>query len=109
MGRAFALVAPISCSVKRGALTGVCSTETIDGDPINELTGGAVKLTKVGDGCEDGTCPTVWAIADSGDVVVQGYVVDDAEALDTMALPKTETAVRIPLALLQRVAREYPA
>jgi hypothetical protein len=68
-----------------------------------------VKLTKLADECEDGTCPAVWGIDDSGDVIVQGYRVSDAEALDSMALPETETAVRIPLALLQRVAREYPA
>ena len=105
----FLLATVISCSVKRGALTEACSTTTIDGDPINELTGGAVKLTKVGDGCEDGTCPAVWAIDDSGDVIVQGYKVADAEALATMALPETETAVRIPLALLRKVASEYPA
>jgi hypothetical protein len=87
----------------------LCSAATIDEDPINDLTGGAVKLTRLVGDCEDGTCPTVWAIDESGDVIVQGYKVGDAEALDTMALPETETAVRIPLGLLRRVAREYPA
>lgn len=68
-----------------------------------------MKLTKLADECEDGTCPAVWAIDDSGNIIVQGYRVSDPEALDTMALPETETAVRIPLALLRKVASEYPA
>ena len=68
-----------------------------------------MKLTELASSCEEGPCPTVWAIEDSGDIIVQGFKVGDAEALVAMALPETETAVRIPMALLREVAREYPA
>ncbi|MCB5907867.1 hypothetical protein [Streptomyces pinistramenti] len=40
-------------------------------------------------------------------ILVQGFKVDDAQALATMQLPETETAVRIPLALLRKVARDH--
>ncbi|MCX4749063.1 hypothetical protein OG455_26745 [Kitasatospora sp. NBC_01287] len=72
-----------------------------------------MKLKELASECEHGPCPTVWAIdtdprmAEPEDVIVQGFKVDDPDALDTMRLPDTETAVRIPLSLLKRVAREY--
>ena len=68
-----------------------------------------MKLTELATTCEEGPCPTVWAVEDTGDVIIQGFWVSDAEALETMQLPGTETAVRIPMALLLRVAREYHA
>ena len=68
-----------------------------------------MKLTELATTCEEGPCPTVWAVEDTGDVIVQGFKVSDVEALEAMQLPGTETAVRIPMALLLRVAREYHA
>ncbi|MGW3045790.1 hypothetical protein ACWC9T_38595 [Kitasatospora sp. NPDC001159] len=63
-----------------------------------------VKLTRLAGECEKGTCPTVYAVDGTGDLIVQGYVVDDAEALQSLQLPDGETAVRIPASLIRRYA-----
>ncbi|MFE7116735.1 hypothetical protein ACFU99_15100 [Streptomyces sp. NPDC057654] len=68
-----------------------------------------MKLKQLVSDREDGPCPTVWTIEDTKHVLVQGFTVDDAEALATMGLPDNETAVRIPAALLMRAAHEYYA
>ncbi|WP_052849140.1 hypothetical protein [Streptomyces avicenniae] len=65
-----------------------------------------MKLTKWASDCESGPCPTLWG-TDGPDVIVQGFVVDAPEALATMRLPENETAVRIPLALLRKAARDH--
>ena len=57
-----------------------------------------MRLQKIG-GCDDGTCPAVYA-TDRGTVVVQGAVVLDPDALATMNLPDHETAVEVPASLL---------
>jgi hypothetical protein len=67
-----------------------------------------VKLTELASDCENGPCPTIY-LTDTGDLIVQDFTVDDPEALATMQLPDTETAVRIPIALLKRVARDHLA
>ncbi|MBH1935858.1 hypothetical protein I5Q34_16550 [Streptomyces sp. AV19] len=59
--------------------------------------------------CEKGTCPQVFAVDGTDDAIVQGLKVDDPEALETMQLPADETAVRIPVELLRRLAREHLA
>ncbi|WP_030560832.1 hypothetical protein [Streptomyces aureocirculatus] len=68
-----------------------------------------MKLTQLASECDEGPCPTVWAVAGTENVLVQGFKVDDEEALTTMRLPNNETAVRIPMSLLLRVAREHLA
>lgn len=65
-----------------------------------EGAGGAMRVTKIGGGCEDSTCPTVYA-TDRDTLVVQGYVVEDAEALAGLNLPAGESAVEIPRSLLE--------
>ncbi|MFE6778298.1 hypothetical protein [Streptomyces sp. NPDC057702] len=66
-------------------------------------------ITQLASECDEGPCPTVWAIAQSENVLVQGFKVDDVDALATMRLPDNETVVRIPMSLLLRVAREHLA
>jgi len=66
-----------------------------------------LQIRALGDECEKGTCPTVWAIEDSDDVLVQGYDVDDVEALTAIRLPVGENVVRVPRSLLRKVAREH--
>lgn len=62
-----------------------------------------MKLTRLDNDCENKKiCPTVYA-TDRNTFVVQGYIVDDAEALATMSLPPGETAVEIPEALVRKV------
>ena len=45
------------------------------------------------------SCPTVHA-TDRGTIAVQGYVIDDPEALAALALPPREGVVEISVALL---------
>ncbi len=66
-----------------------------------------VRLVRISgdDSCNNGTCPTVFAIDEGkGEAVVQGYTVTDAEALAQMSLPPGESAVRVPLRLLLEAA-----
>lgn len=65
-----------------------------------------MRLTRIAGSCPDGnTCPTVYE-TDRGTVVVQGYKLDDDE-LAQMDVPDRETAVEIPVALLEEVARAH--
>jgi hypothetical protein len=57
-----------------------------------------MRLQKIG-GCDDGTCPTVYA-TDRGSYVVQGTIVTDPEALANVNLPAYETLVEVPAELL---------
>lgn len=59
-----------------------------------------MRLTRLR-GCADGrTCPTVYR-TDRDTAIVQGDVVTDPEALAQMDLPEGETAVEVPLSLLE--------
>ncbi|MFG2914028.1 hypothetical protein ACGF0D_14185 [Kitasatospora sp. NPDC048298] len=62
-----------------------------------------MKLTRLAGECEKGTCPTVYAVDGTEDLIIQGYVVNDVEALTTIQLPDGETAVRIPASLIRRI------
>jgi hypothetical protein len=61
-----------------------------------------VRLTKIGGGCDDGTCPTVFE-TDRGTYVIQGAKVRDDTGLE---IPDHETVVEIPAELLRQVARD---
>ncbi|MFE4357006.1 hypothetical protein [Kitasatospora sp. NPDC056800] len=66
-----------------------------------------MKLTRLAGECEKGTCPTVYAVDGTGDLIIQGHIVDDPEALTTLRLPTGEDAVRIPASLIRRIPSEY--
>ncbi|MFF4159428.1 hypothetical protein [Streptomyces sp. NPDC001678] len=66
-------------------------------------------LTRLVGECEKGTCPQVFAIDGTDDAIVQGFRVEDQALLDAMRLPENESAVRIPMSLLRRLAREHLA
>ncbi|MET8539558.1 hypothetical protein ABZW03_02710 [Kitasatospora sp. NPDC004799] len=66
-----------------------------------------MKLTRLAGECEKGTCPTVYAVDGTGDLIIQGYVVDDTEALTTIRLPAGEAAVRIPASLIRRISSDH--
>jgi hypothetical protein len=53
--------------------------------------------------CRGGNCPTVY-VAESGDLVVQGFTLDRSE-LGDLHVPDGENVVRIPAALLREAAR----
>jgi hypothetical protein len=54
--------------------------------------------------CSAGQCPTVYAGADSGSLVVQGYAV--SAELAGIDVPDGEMLVEIPLELLAEAARK---
>jgi hypothetical protein len=56
----------------------------------------AVRLTQLRGACQGGTCPTLYA-TDRGTLVVQGYMVTDAEGVN---VPAGETLVEVPAELL---------
>jgi hypothetical protein len=58
-----------------------------------------VKLRYVTGACKDGPCPTVYE-TDRGTFVVQGFVIENPEALGALQLPPGETAVEVPKDLL---------
>lgn len=65
-----------------------------------------MKLTRIAGECPDKvTCPTVYA-TDRDTVVVQGYVLAP-EDLTQISFPEGESAVEIPLTLLQEVVRAH--
>jgi hypothetical protein len=56
-------------------------------------------------GCSDGkTCPAVHQ-TDRGTIVIQGWAVTDAEALEQLRMPAGELAVEIPAELVAEVLR----
>ncbi|BAJ31618.1 hypothetical protein KSE_58480 [Kitasatospora setae KM-6054] len=66
-----------------------------------------MKLTRLAGECEKGTCPTVYGVDGTGDLIVQGYVVDSPEALEAIQVPPGEAAVRIPASLIRRLANAH--
>lgn len=66
-------------------------------------------VTRLVGECEKGTCATLYRVDDTGDLLVQGYNVDDAGTLVGIEIPAGETVVRIPAEIIERYAREYLA
>lgn len=64
-----------------------------------------MKLEFLGKVTESGNSPTLYA-TDQDTYVVQGWVVDDPEALSQLALPEGETAVVVPRALMRHLPEE---
>lgn len=56
-----------------------------------------MKLTRLSGDCFDGTCPTIY-LSDRGTIVVQGYVVTEAD----VTVPEGEALVEIPAELLNQ-------
>lgn len=66
-----------------------------------------MQLTRIAGECPDGrTCPTVYR-TDRGTAVIQGYRLD-ADTLARVPLGADETAVEIPMSLLEEVVRCSP-
>lgn len=64
-----------------------------------------MKLTFLGTTSEYGQSPTLYT-TDRGTYVVQGWKVDDAEALAEMGIPSHEGAVEVPPELFRFVPRQ---
>lgn len=51
-------------------------------------------------------CPTVWVDAETSDLVIQGWRVDEEterECLETGGIPETETVVRLPARMVAAI------
>ncbi|MFE9245870.1 hypothetical protein [Nocardiopsis sp. NPDC006938] len=60
-----------------------------------------MRMTFLGTDSEDGHCPTLYK-TDRGTIVVQGYKINDPEAMgDVRDLAENETLVEIPRKLLR--------
>ncbi|TVL92054.1 hypothetical protein CD790_13610 [Streptomyces sp. SAJ15] len=66
-------------------------------------------MTRLVGECEKGTCPTLYSVDGTGDLLVQGYTVDDAGTLEELKVPVGESVVRIPAGIIERYAREHLA
>jgi hypothetical protein len=68
----------------------------------------ALRFVGIDPNTDTGQCPTVWVDEESAEVVVQGWLPDEAmlaECLATGAIPATEGVVRIP-ARMVKILRE---
>ncbi|MFF9349627.1 hypothetical protein [Streptomyces sp. NPDC014734] len=66
-------------------------------------------VTRLVGECEKGTCATLYRVAETGDLLVQGYDVEDAEAMVGVEIPAGESVVRIPAGIIERYAHEHLA
>lgn len=67
----------------------------------SRLEAAAMHLTRKLSGCDDGTCPAVWATDDPDLVAVQGAVLTDATSLaEAGPIPAHERIVLVPRAIL---------
>jgi hypothetical protein len=66
-------------------------------------------VTRLVGECEKGTCATLYRLEGTGDLLVQGYNVDNAGALVGIEIPAGENVVRIPAEIIERYAREHLA
>ncbi|MEW1550273.1 hypothetical protein [Streptomyces tsukubensis] len=64
-------------------------------------------VTRLVGECEKGTCATLYRVEGSGDLLVQGYDVENAGAVVGTDIPVGESVVRIPAEIIERYAREH--
>ncbi|MBZ3907329.1 hypothetical protein [Streptomyces griseiscabiei] len=65
----------------------------------------ALQLRMLGTTSEDGKCPTLYEDTETGDIVVQGYIVTDPEDVAQLQnVLEGESFVRVPRELLTRFA-----
>ncbi|MFF6973005.1 MULTISPECIES: hypothetical protein [Streptomyces] len=64
-------------------------------------------VTRLVGECEKGTCATLYRVEGSGDLLVQGYDVENAGAVVGTDIPVGETVVRIPAEIIERYVREH--
>lgn len=57
--------------------------------------------------CSDGNCPTIYEDTETGDFVVQGYVLrDEGTPPEVRNLPAGEAVVRVPREVMLQLARQ---
>jgi hypothetical protein len=65
-----------------------------------------VRIEFVGGNTGQGGSPRIYKDADSGDFIVQGYLVEDPADLAQLKVPAGETVVRVPVDLFNHLPEE---
>jgi hypothetical protein len=65
-----------------------------------------VKIAFVGGNTGQGGSPRIYRDEESGDIVVQGYLVEDPADLAQLKIPAGETVVRVPVDLFNHLPEE---
>ncbi|MFI7242680.1 hypothetical protein [Streptomyces qinglanensis] len=65
-----------------------------------------MRITFVGGSTGQGGSPRLYRDEDSGDFIVQGYVVSDPADLAQMKIPSGETVVRVPASIFSYLSKE---
>ncbi|MFV2196946.1 hypothetical protein [Nocardiopsis sp. LOL_012] len=64
-----------------------------------------MRITFVGGSTGQGGSPRLYRDEESGDFIVQGYVVSDPDDLRQMKIPGGETVVRVPASLFDHLPK----
>lgn len=65
-----------------------------------------MKIEFVGGSTGQGGSPRLYRDEESGDFIVQGYVIDDPSDLGQMKIPAGETVVRVPASLFAYLPKD---
>jgi hypothetical protein len=65
-----------------------------------------MKIKFLGGSTGQGGSPRLYQDEESGDFIVQGYVVDEPADLDQMKVPAGETVVRVPASLFDYLPKD---
>ncbi|WNI16207.1 hypothetical protein [Actinacidiphila sp. ITFR-21] len=65
-----------------------------------------MKIEFVGGSTGQGGSPRLYRDEESGDFIVQGYVIDEPSDLDQMKVPAGETVVRVPASLFDYLPKD---
>jgi hypothetical protein len=65
-----------------------------------------MRVTFVGGATGKGGSPRLYQDEESGDFIVQGYVVSDPDDLKQMKIPNGETVVRVPASLFDYLPKD---
>ncbi|WP_433700813.1 hypothetical protein [Nocardiopsis sp. CA-288880] len=65
-----------------------------------------MRIEFVGGSTGQGGSPRLYQDEESGDFIVQGYVVNDPDDLKQMRIPPGETVVRVPASLFDHLPKD---
>ncbi|MEV0468879.1 hypothetical protein [Streptomyces prunicolor] len=71
-----------------------------------EERGTVMKITFVGGSTGQGGSPRLYRDEESGDFIVQGYLIGDPNDLVQMNIPDGETVVRVPASLFSYLPKD---
>lgn len=65
-----------------------------------------MRISFVGGNTGQGGSPRIYRDDDSGDIIVQGYLVEDPDDLAQLKVPAGETVVRVPVDLFHHLPED---